>query len=131
MWAPNESYKVVSLLWTEKIRLPALSVLSAVALFSLGVKLYSRGVTFHHLWNNLPGWLNPFNMTRCNRRPTYPKQRSKLVEPATPAEQPLEAFLVLDVEATCSEVSGFNYANEIIVRIQATPLFELVLMAKN
>jgi len=31
--------------------------------------------------------------------------------------QPCDAFLVLDVEATCFQGTGFDYPNEIIVRI--------------
>lgn len=30
-------------------------------------------------------------------------------------QQPYDAFLVLDVEATCVEGAGFDYPNEIIV----------------
>jgi len=32
-------------------------------------------------------------------------------------KQPYEAFLVLDVEATCHEGSDFDWPNEIIVRM--------------
>jgi 3'-5' exoribonuclease 1 len=32
-------------------------------------------------------------------------------------KQPYDAFLVLDVEATCEEGTGFEWPNEIIVRL--------------
>lgn len=38
-----------------------------------------------------------------------------LPEVACPVKQPYDAFLVLDVEATCQEGTDFNYPNEIIV----------------
>ena len=31
-------------------------------------------------------------------------------------KQPYEVFLVLDIEGTCNQDTGFNYPNEIIVR---------------
>jgi hypothetical protein len=36
-------------------------------------------------------------------------------------KQPYDAFLVLDVEATCMPGTDFNYANEIIVSLSAIP----------
>lgn len=40
-------------------------------------------------------------------------------ETAWPVKQPYDAFLVLDVEATCKEGTDFNWPNEIIVSISA------------
>ena len=52
-----------------------------------------------------------------------PALRSVDVEPKLekqespwPVKQPFDAFLVLDVEATCQEGTDFNWPNEIIVR---------------
>jgi hypothetical protein len=52
------------------------------------------------------------NKTRRSRK------LKKGVIPALPqAAQPIEAFLVLDVEATCQQGSDMDFPNEIIVRI--------------
>ena len=40
-----------------------------------------------------------------------------LPETPWPVKQPYDAFLVLDVEATCEEGTDFNWPNEIIVSI--------------
>lgn len=39
----------------------------------------------------------------------------------TKIRQPFDALLVLDVEATCSQGVGFDFPNEIIVRILPLP----------
>ena len=44
---------------------------------------------------------------------TMPSRPTHSVDPA-PAVQTYDAFLVLDVEATCQPGTDFNYANEII-----------------
>ena len=46
---------------------------------------------------------------------TMPARPTYSVDP-TAAKQTYDAFLVLDVEATCQPGTDFNYANEIIVR---------------
>jgi 3'-5' exoribonuclease 1 len=43
----------------------------------------------------------------CHRRSQSPTHR---------VQQPYDAFLILDVEATCFQGTDFNYPNEIIVR---------------
>lgn len=42
---------------------------------------------------------------------------------AEKSKQPCEAFLVLDVEATCQEGTDFNFPNEIIVRMKGLRIY--------
>ena len=42
---------------------------------------------------------------------------------AEKSKQPCEAFLVLDVEATCQEGTDFNFPNEIIVRMKGLTMY--------
>lgn len=50
-----------------------------------------------------------------------PKQSTAdLQTDTTAAKQPYDAFLVLDVEATCFRGTGFEWPNEIIVRPTST-----------
>ncbi|KAF5344056.1 hypothetical protein D9756_011522 [Leucocoprinus leucothites] len=54
--------------------------------------------------------------------PTDPPPDPRLRRPQSPlfrAQQPYEAFLILDVEATCFQGTDFNYPNEIIDRDRA------------
>ena len=51
--------------------------------------------------------------TRIERVQDTP--RLELPESPWPVKQPYDAFLVLDVEATCQEGTDFNWPNEIIV----------------
>ncbi len=52
-----------------------------------------------------------------NRQLPLPSISSQ--RPAITAPQPYDAFLVLDVEATCYPGTGFHWPNEIIVRYRA------------
>jgi hypothetical protein len=60
------------------------------------------------------------SMPHFNRRPPFPKTSVQTVdgagEPPKRVKQTVEAFLVLDVEATCKQGTDFDYPNEIIVR---------------
>lgn len=71
----------------------------------------------------------PIEPPRSPRHMRYSRQTRALrkslnsVTPFTPpqppiekSKQPYDAFLVLDVEATCQEGTDFNFPNEIIVR---------------
>ncbi|TEB36140.1 hypothetical protein FA13DRAFT_1623791 [Coprinellus micaceus] len=57
-------------------------------------------------------------MPHFNRRPPFPKTSVQTVdgagEPPKRVKQTVEAFLVLDVEATCKQGTDFDYPNEII-----------------
>lgn len=52
----------------------------------------------------------PFCVTKAPIFPTNPQIETIGVK------QPYDAFLVLDVEATCFQGTGFEWPNEIIVR---------------
>lgn len=45
------------------------------------------------------------------------------------AKQPYDAFLVLDVEATCQPGTDFNYANEIIASLSSSSMLQAGLTA--
>jgi len=49
--------------------------------------------------------------------------RDTIQPPAEKSKQPCEAFLVLDVEATCHEGTDFNFPNEIIVRMKGPTIY--------
>ena len=61
---------------------------------------------------HVPDQILPQNKTRRSRK------LKKGAIPALPqAAQSIDAFLVLDVEATCQQGTDLNFPNEIIVRI--------------
>lgn len=64
-----------------------------------------------------PSRLSPTSTTEKDTGvQTMPSRPTHSVDPAA-AIQTYDAFLVLDVEATCQPGTDFNYANEIIVSI--------------
>jgi hypothetical protein len=83
-----------------------LVVLAAVTLFALYWKLRNRDP-------NVPPNSSPTNQK--NSRPRRVRQSNAPSSSPTPS-QPIDVFLVLDVEATCQQGCDFNYPNEIIVR---------------
>ena len=83
-----------------------LVVLAAVAVFALYWKLRKPD-------HSLPPNSSPTNSKRC--RPRRGRQSNAPSSSPTPS-QPIDLFLVLDIEATCQQGCDFNYPNEIIVR---------------
>lgn len=80
-----------------------LVVFAAVALFALYWKLRKRVPTV------------PPNSSPTKLKHSRPRRVRRSNAPSSPS-QPIELFLVLDVEATCQQGCDFNYPNEIIVR---------------
>ena len=70
------------------------------------------------------------SMPHPNRRPPLAKASVRMVDDAEPpkqVKQTVDAFLVLDVEATCKQGTDFDYPNEIIVR-SAAPHYRRILI---
>jgi len=59
----------------------------------------------------------PTTMRYTSRPPDVPDDARQRPSSVSHPHQPYDAFLVLDVEATCFRGTGFDYPNEIIVRI--------------
>jgi hypothetical protein len=73
-------------------------------------------------FRDILAWISPLQQNReAHSSPPHKKQGSTkpytIVAPqGSGTMQPYDAFLVLDVEATCQQGTDFNYPNEIIVR---------------
>ena len=66
-----------------------------------------------------PALRTPPSPTCHRRQPSGDKSPRGDHQMAKRAKQPYDAFLVLDVEATCIQGAGFDYPNEIIVSLSA------------
>jgi hypothetical protein len=83
-------------------------------------------VWYYYYWTPRKPTLNSTAKQQPSRKHTRSRrkrQSEKHVadEPPIPP-QPIDVFLVLDVEATCQQGVDFNYPNEIIVRDYPTLL---------
>lgn len=83
-----------------------LVVLAAATLFALYWKLRNRDPRV------------PLNSSPTNKKHSRPRRVRQSNAPSSSPmpSQPIDVFLVLDVEATCQQGCDLNYPNEIIVR---------------
>jgi hypothetical protein len=91
---------------------PLLLVLVSFGLLCKSLSIETSAATVTNMDNNC-------NITETGQEdlpPPYSK-KSHVPPDRPPVDQPWDAFLVVDVEATCEAGISFDYPNEIIVRM--------------